>query len=233
MKTKLSFMIVLSLFFTSLIKAQSCFLNSDFNNLVGVLTKNTSDKSLDNAILNEYEFLTYKFNLKPNLYFIFDGFEPAAYVTNQISHPNYPDGTIFLGISLFQTLCAKSLPRNCPAIPLILAHNFAHLLDLKYQTGLSGKNKELFADFLTGYYLFYRAFKFQSPFERENSLAFYQKNGYTINNPQFHGTAEQRQSSLQAGFEMAYNYTIEGMELNLETLIFNAIPYIKQLNIDP
>src|SRR5690625_3687751 len=68
MKTKLSILIVLSFFYTSSVKSQSCFLNVDYNSL-GALTTKTSDKNLDNAILNEYDCLSYKFNVKPNFLF--------------------------------------------------------------------------------------------------------------------------------------------------------------------
>lgn len=227
MKTKLSILIVLSFFYTSSVKSQSCFLNVDYNSL-GALTTKTSDKNLDNAILNEYDFLSYKFNVKPNLFFIFDGFQPAAYVTNQVSNPNFPDGTILLGISMLQEECNRTSPRNCTAIPLVLAHEFAHILDIKYQTGLTGKHKELFADFLTGYYFFYRSFQFHSPFEREETLTFYQKDEYTFNTPLFHGTPNQRQSALSAGFQLAYNYASEGIELEIESVIQIAIPFVKQ-----
>lgn len=227
MKTKLSILIVLFFFFTSFIQAQSCFLYDDYK-ILGTLTTKTSDKSMDNTILKEYEFLIDRFKVKPNLFFIFDGFQPAAYVTNQVSHPEFPDGTIFLGISLLQEECNKTTPKKCAAIPLVMAHEFAHIIDLKYKTGLTGKQKELFADFLTGYYMFYRAFKFHSPFKREETLTFYNKTGYAFNLPQFHGTANQRQTALSAGFQLAYNYTTEGLELELESVIEIAVPFVKQ-----
>src|SRR5690625_1547921 len=121
-----------------------------------------------------------------------------------------------------------SYPRNYNEIPLYHAHELAHILDIKYQTGLTVKHKELFADFLTGYYFFYRSFQFHSPFEREETLTFYQKDEYTFNTPLFHGTPNQRQSALSAGFQLAYNYASEGIDLEIESVIQIAIPFVKK-----
>ena len=148
-------------------------------------------------------------------------------MTNQVSNPNFPDGTILLGISMLQEECDRTSPRNCTAIPLVLAHEFAHILDIKFQTGL-WKTQRIICRFLTGYYFFIEVFNSIHLLKEEKTLIFYEKDNYAFNKPLFHGTPNQRQSALSAGFQLAYNYASEDIELEIESVIQIAIPFVKQ-----
>jgi hypothetical protein len=56
-----------------------------------------------------------------------------------------------------------------------MAHEFAHIVDFKFGTGLSGKHKELFADYLAGCYMYFRSVEFKTTFVQEAHFRFSKK----------------------------------------------------------
>jgi predicted metalloprotease len=97
-----------------------------------------------------------------------------------------------------------------------MAHEFAHIVDFKFGTGLSGKHKELFADYLAGCYMYFRSVEFKTTFVQEVALSFFQKGDYSFNSPQHHGTPNQRYNCLMNGYQLAYNMSMRGQHLSLQ-----------------
>lgn len=192
------------------------------------LTKYSGNTNFDAINNREYNTLVAVFDVHPDFYYLRDEGAPNAYATSNIANPNFPDGTIMLGFSLVQSECFNSPSGTCSSIPIILAHEFAHILDFKYGTGLTGKYKELFADYIAGSYLFHRANTLGTLNVTEVGNSFFSKGDYNFNNPQHHGTREQRLNCLIAGYNLAYNYSTQGQFLNLNILMQNAIQYVGQ-----
>jgi hypothetical protein len=206
---------------------QGCFLNSSPSSL-GQTTKFSGNPNLDQINTQEYYYLVQKFGVSPDIFYLHDGKLPNAYATPQISNPNFPDGTVLIGFSLIQQECLQSPSGTCSSIPIVMAHEFAHIVDFKYGTGLNGKYKELFADYLAGCYMYFRSVEFKITFVQEAALSFFQKGDYSFNSPVHHGTPYQRYNCLMTGYQYAYNYSSQGQFLSLQTVVNSAIQYVKQ-----
>lgn len=227
MKTKIVLSIALLILNSVTLLGQGCFLNGSPSSL-GKTTRFSGNPDLDKIINQEYSFLVQKFAVAPDLFYLYDGNTPNAYATSRISNQNHPDGTVLIGFSLIQQECLQSSSGTCSAVPIVMAHEFAHIVDFKFGTGLTGKHKELFADYLAGCYMYFRAVEFKTTFAQEAAISFFQKGDYSFNSPLHHGTPEERYACLLAGYQLAYNYNSQGQFLNLETAFNNAIQYVAE-----
>lgn len=192
------------------------------------LRSSSGNPSFDAINQREYDLLASIFNVRPNFFYLLDEGSPNAYATSEITNNGFPDGTVMLGFSLVQIECLNSPSGTCSSIPIILAHEFAHIIDYKYGTGLSGKNKELFADFLAGSYLFHRANTLGWLNIQEVASSFFSKGNYDFNNPNFHGTPQQRFSCLNAGYTLAQQYAVNKQYLSLPILMSSAVQYVSR-----
>ena len=109
-------------------------------------------------------------------------------------------GRIVLG-KLMMNSCAKQSDSYIRLIS-IMAHEFAHAMQHKY--GWSGQSKylELHADFLAGFYIG----KLNSINETEVNSSirqFYSSGDYKFNDPNHHGTPEERGCAFLQGFKFA------------------------------
>lgn len=225
---QVSFLTILFLLQASFAFCQGCFLNGNPTN-AGEITKYSGNHYLDNINNEEYYFLVQKFGVTPDIYYLNDGNTPNAYATPRILNPQFGDGTVLIGISLIQQECLQSPSGSCSAIPIVLAHEFAHIVDFKYDSGLLGRNKELFADYLAGCYMYFRSVEFKTTFVREAARSFFAKGDYQFNSPSHHGTPQQRYRCLIAGYDLAYNYSMRGDYLSLESLISHAQEFVSSL----
>lgn len=191
-------------------------------------TKYSGNNAFDQINNQEYSFLIRKFGVRPDIYYLIDGNQPNAYATNQISNPNFPDGTVLIGFTMIQNECLQSSSSTCSAVPIIMAHEFAHIVDFKYGTGLSGKRKELFADYLAGAYMFFRSIEFKTTFTNEAAYSFFSKGDYNFNSPLHHGTPDERYNCLVAGYNLAYYHSTNNQYLTMNSLISNAINFVNK-----
>jgi len=199
-----------------------CFFNGSVSTL-GQTTKYSGNSLLDQINTEEYYFLVQKFGVVPEIFYLVDGDNPNAYATSRVSNPQFPDGTVFVGLSLIQSECFNSPSKTCSAVPIIMAHEFAHIIDFKYQTPLKGKHKELFADYLAGSYMYFRSVEFKATFVEEAALSFFRKGDFQFNSAMHHGTPEQRYECLRAGYNLAHQFSMQGKFLDLQTVIQNGI----------
>lgn len=225
MKTKI---LLLFLLWVVNVFGQGCFLGNNPTSVEN-LTKSSGNLQFDNINNREYELLSSIFGIRPDFYYLYDFGMPNAYATSRISNPNLPDGTVMLGFSLIKEECFNSPSGTCSAVPIILAHEFAHILDFKFGTGLSGKYKELFADYIAGSYLYHRANRIGHLNIQEVATSFFSKGGYDFNNPNFHGTPQERYNCLSAGYVLAEQYSRQGIFLTREIVMNSAIQYVRQL----
>jgi hypothetical protein len=111
-----------------------------------------------------------------------------------------PDGTVLIGLKLIEYERRATYGTGL-SIPAIEAHEFDHIAQYKYKFPWEeGKWRELHADFFAGWYIAHRnRFLVTSP---DQAMAnFYYKGDYDFNNPDHHGTPEERVAAFRAGFE--------------------------------
>lgn len=208
--------ILMLLFVTNCI-SQTCFINN-FTSL-GDLTKFSGDTYLDNVMTNEWKFLVQKFGVMPDLYYYHDSNGSNAYATTKVYNPNYQDGTVAVGFGLIKDECRHSQSGTCVSVAIIMAHEFGHIVDFKYNVELNGKYAELFADYLAGCYMHLRSLQYGYTDIADAARTFYRIGDYEFNSASHHGTPEQRYSCLMAG----YNYSQLQVLNNYPYTIFDAV----------
>lgn len=226
MKTKLIVLLPF-LLLSSVIWGQGCFLGvgaTSINNTI-----NTSGNAIvDQVTIREFNQLVNIYGLRPNFIFFREQGSPNAYAMPRITNPNQPHGTILLGLNLIQSECSQSASGTCSSIPIILAHEFGHIIDFNMNLPLNGKYRELFADYIAGSYLFHRAHVFGWLNINEVSQSFYNKGNYDFNNPDFHGTPQERVAALSAGCYLSQQYNQAGQHLTLQNLVNSAMNELRK-----
>ncbi|MCP4107574.1 MAG: hypothetical protein GY749_18865 [Desulfobacteraceae bacterium] len=112
-----------------------------------------------------------------------------------------PQDMVLLGLNLMRDEFQKEYgPLGNYSIIGIMAHEFGHIL--QFNAGLHAKFPtkllELHADYLAGWYLGNRKMVF--PTDATQAMrSFYQKGDYAFNNPNHHGTPQERLISFTAG----------------------------------
>lgn len=192
-----------------------------------VKTKFSGNASFDQAINREYAFLTQKFGVMPDMYFFYDGNNPNAYASSQISNPNLPDGTVSIGFSLINSECSLSYSNTCSALGIIMGHEFAHIVANKYRLNLQGKYNELFADFMAGCYMHLRGLQFTQTAIDEAARSFYGKGDTNFFSPIHHGTPQERYNALMAGYNFSFNCVASGYSYNLNDAVTAGTNYLK------
>ena len=189
MKRTVTFcLLILSLYVYSPLHAQCVRGNLNVGQLL--LFKTTGDPQLDQRF-NEEGYMLYRvFNVSPNL-LIFDDRGSS----NAFALPVGPTGTVCFGIGLIRDELWR---RGEHALAGIMAHEFAHILQFQHGCPLGGRDRELHADFLAGYYLSRKGY-----FTRTNIFAFaqslFEKGDYW--DPSHHGTPDERVAAMMEGFK--------------------------------
>ena len=193
MKRKVGFcLIILSLYVCSPLHAQCMQANLN----VGQRFKSTGLPQLDHRFNVEASMLCMLFKVNPNLFIFDDLGSPNAFAS-----PEGPTGTVCFGIG-FIVNELWSMNKGEHALAGIMAHEFAHILQLKERCPLPlrGKHRELHADFLAGYYLSRKGY-----FTQINILAFayslFEKGDYYFWSPVHHGTPHERVGAMVEGFK--------------------------------
>ncbi|WP_275627072.1 hypothetical protein [Pseudomonas sp. 273] len=166
-----------------------------------------------------HESLGSIYQLKPGISFIRDDNSPNAFATPENLFPSSQDGTILLGLNLFLSEYQKGPMTWEGAAILIHAHEFGHIAE--YSFGYTGPVPimELQADALAGCVMAHQFItESMSAMNMNYILAAqlaYQRTGafihasnsvfsmgsYDFNNPNFHGTPQQRLSAFRSGFQ--------------------------------
>lgn len=163
--------------------------------------KRTSDPRLDGWLQVERQRLVWLFGVSPNLILFDDASSPNAFASAATTDPSRA-GTVALGLVLLeQEMFAAD--RGEPAVAAVLAHEWSHILQLREGCVLSGKQRELHADFLAGYYLGWR--HGPSPHSIAAVMsALRDKGDYSFGSATHHGTPDERVRALIAGFAHAH-----------------------------
>ncbi|MEQ8995330.1 MAG: hypothetical protein RID53_02360 [Coleofasciculus sp. B1-GNL1-01] len=174
----------------------ACTLGSPFP---GAVYRSTGNPNLNSLISNEYSQLAIVFTVNPTLLIIDDFQGPNAFAYWGVTDPGFY-GTIYLGIRLLYDELF-SMDKGVLAVVGIMAHEFAHILQWKYQSQLIGKLRELHADFLAGYYL---GVKNYIPYRdlRAFASSLFTKGDYNFWNLDHHGTPQERVAAMNIGYSL-------------------------------
>lgn len=169
----------------------------------GLVVKKSADPRANYAMYVERKILLQEFFLHPAFYFM-----TGSASTSACAFPDSdPDaGIVGFGEDLLKAEVAQAGgPEYASSIAAIMAHEFAHLLQIKNGDVSSGAKHELQADYIAGWYMGRRA-KFVPNSASQQSLqnimrSFYAKGDYAMNDPSHHGTPDERVAAISAGFD--------------------------------
>lgn len=196
------------------------------------LYKTSGNYILDQQTNFELSFLGNAFLVYPNFFFYDDNDGKNSKATDEITISNLPDGTIIFGKRLFSSQLLR--PNGITVIPVMMAHEFAHIVDFKYGAlnHVSNKKKELFADYLAGVFMSVRRHNLAVVFDINVAVESFEELGDTdFGDVDKHGDAEERGAALLAGFESAESYYSQGTvyKLTLLQTIKEAKEYLKTI----
>lgn len=173
-----------------------------------LVTAGTGDRALDRALGRALVRLSRMFGETPGFGFYDDGGSPNALATNR-TYVEGTWGTVAFGTYLFRDLLGRYDDQGMSVMATV-AHEFGHIaqfssgvmprLDRAHHTV---KYCELHADVLLGYYLGVR--------KRQNSSislwaaghSVFEIGDYEFNDPNHHGTPDERVAAAESGFGMA------------------------------
>jgi hypothetical protein len=192
----------------------------------------TGDYVLDVNINTDVSELMRVFNVSAPMFLFRETGSPnalafsfiPAQVSQQFRVPNYVarDGVVLLGVGLLREE-ATSGNRTGFGIPSTIAHEYAHILQYKMNFPLSGKWWELHADFMAGWYTGHRIR--HVPHNLYESMASFYNNGdYDFNNPDHHGTPQERLDAFEAGACLNLHYNVASSRIAYN----EGIRYLRQ-----
>lgn len=171
------------------------------------LSTTCGDRGVDKLSYDEVNVLTRYFGLSPAFVFFDDSQAPNALATPEQINPQYDDGSVLLGITLLRHIRGKG-PYADAAQVAIMAHEWGHIMQFSQNLFVGGRNQELHADILSGWYLGakYRWFEDRGMRADARGAAqqLYEVGDRNFNDPNHHGTPEQRVTAGTIGFDMGY-----------------------------
>ncbi len=204
-----------------------CSLNEDRKpSSYFALYNSSGNPELDAFLSREVFVLRNFFQVSPSFYVFDDSDGANAYAMKNIENSQYPDGTTIFGLKLISNEFQEY--SSGTTLPLIIAHEFGHILDYKTKaTGIeSGKIPELFADYMAGCFLFYRSYQIYT--DGQNVLkSFYNKGDDHFFSPTHHGTPNERVSSVMAGYNWLRSISRPGIYISPYQAIAAAKNYLQ------
>ena len=164
------------------------------------LFKTTGNMDLDTRFNQEASMIYSVFGVNPNIFIFDDGRSPNAYASQEITLQGYT-GTVYFGGTLLQSEL-WNMNKGGYAVAGIMAHEFAHILQIKWDSRMSGRARELHADYLAGYYLGRKSY-FVPTNIRAFANSLFEKGDYAFWSRAHHGTPQERVNAMLAGFQSA------------------------------
>jgi Zn-dependent protease with chaperone function len=181
------------------------------SNGIGVVGKDidlgTGDRAKDKLLGRALARLAQTLGERPTFAFYEDGERANAYASPGEDGVPSTWGKVRFGRRLFGDLTNK-FGDDGIAILGVLAHEFAHIAQYRRRVmsalaGSTVKRSELHADLVSGYYLGLRKLANSSLKLRAAGMALYSIGDYAYNDPQHHGTPEERVEASEYGFALA------------------------------
>ena len=194
---------------------------------IGTLYPSCGNQTVDLAMSQELQFLSSFCLAYPSFFYYDDSQGANAFANSTIM--NSPDGTVCFGFRMFNQQAAIS--NGGTNVPIVLAHEFAHIVAMKYDINLPTKENELFADYLAGCYMFYRNKYFKPTDIQAAYQAFYNLGDNYFTAPDHHGTPQSRLTCIQEGFNQCNAANQQGINYPLSNLINMAYSFVTTHNL--
>ena len=163
----------------------------------------SGNQFIDNTFPLERQILVQTFGVNPSFQFFNDVDAPNAFATTApIAGPS-PDGSVCFGVRLLHA--EANTQWWGAAIAGIAAHEWGHIKQLQ-RIRIDGANwgwvakRELQADYLAGWYLRVKQMAGTPVVLDGLGQSLFNKGGYDFNNPDWHGTPQQRVGAMTRGF---------------------------------
>jgi len=194
----LAFLFVISNFIALNFSFCQCFLATISNGME--IRTSTGNTELDKILHNQEVDLETFFGVNINLFFGIEQSRSGNAFFSPFCSSLYCNGQVVLGTYLMTELSRKS--DSYTRLVAVFAHEFAHAMQHKYGWSGNSKWRELHADYLAGYYLGKNSSLNQS--EVISTFNEFSSHGsFDFNNPDFHGTPEERGCAFLEGFKYA------------------------------
>jgi hypothetical protein len=173
------------------------------------LTNTTGDPELDRALGRALARTASTFKVSPGFAFFRDENAPNAYASDETLVAG-TRGTVLFGRRLFGEQFRRYSDKGMSVLAIV-AHEFGHIA--QYSRNLvrdlranepTVRRIELHADYLAGWYLGVRKRQDPSVSLWASGDTFHRIGDYQFNNPNHHGTPEQRVASSERGFELGF-----------------------------
>lgn len=171
----------------------------------------SGDLLLDGALAVAVEGISQMFDVSANVVFYDDGGQPNAHATPFVTHGDFLDGTVALGLNLTRRLLRAQSATGAARIAGICAHEFAHIRQFSdgsihrlWPGGVGSVfHAEMHADIMSGYYAGRRKqerveFPVQALAEGVFSIG-----DLRVLSANHHGTPAQRGEAFRRGYLMA------------------------------
>jgi tetratricopeptide (TPR) repeat protein len=178
----------------------------------GIALNTTGSKKLDKILNKEARQLENLFSVQIELWAYDDGESPNALAIDSDPY------TIMLGKGLLLDEYVNT--NNSYSIIAIMAHEFAHTVQYKFKYYGNGKEPELHADYLAGWYMGKKKYLTSDEVDKISS-SFWDKGDINYFSPDHHGTSEERQKSFKAGFLNS--------KLNIQDAYLDGMKFVKSL----
>lgn len=157
---------------------------------------------LDNVMPQEAELLSRMFEVHPGFAFFDDGGDPNAFAVTDTLIPG-TSGTVLFGLDLLRKEVSSS-PVGGNALIMIMAHEWGHIAQFTRGLAQPGKQAELSADFLGGWWLgMKRVWNVPALDWDTAARSIFSKGDYAYNSPTHHGTPEERVSMMTKGYTLS------------------------------
>ncbi|HYM20294.1 MAG TPA: hypothetical protein VEW28_04735 [Candidatus Kapabacteria bacterium] len=168
---------------------------------VRAIYPSSGNREIDLLIAKEAPQFNKYLNVVCNIFYIDDGSSYNAYASQNVTDNMVQDGTVYLGEHLLREKLWK-MSKAKIAVVALLAHEYAHVLQSKTGYGLKGRQQELHADLITGYYLGKRGLLSSSEIPSFADSLFFLMVSQGFFSTEAHGDAEERKAALIEGFRM-------------------------------
>ncbi len=165
--------------------------------------EDTGNAEIDRAIQREMASLRERFGVTPDVRILDDRPSPQAWASLSSIAPKTL-GTIALGRRLLREQVYVG-DHAAIALAGIMAHECSHIVQWQRGSRLVGRERELHADYLAGWYLGRRAGKdFKSRRKvRAFAKTLFAKGDHAFASPHHHGTPHERSASFLLGFRQS------------------------------
>ncbi|MGI9036151.1 MAG: hypothetical protein ACR2GD_08945 [Pyrinomonadaceae bacterium] len=209
-----------------------CGLNSaslTSGNLGVILPGKTGNRQLDTAIQLDVLELQKVFGVSARMFLLQEVHGPNALAVRKplpevlekfhIPFQNTSDGMVFFGLNLINSQY-DFISKRGYAIPSIMGHEYAHILQYKLHFPFAGKWQELHADFLAGWYTAHRS-RFMPQNIRESMATFFDNGDNDEDSPQHHGSSQEREEAFLAGARLnLQNGLLSGRDAYYQGLLY-------------